>query len=163
MMHATHEVQGRITIAGAGNWLLASDRVGPRVLELVADTARRYGAEVELADLGCAGLALLDHLHAQELLLVVDACVGAGAPGSLTVVEPDLEQPVGGVTSVHQVGPLEALAVARHLYPERLPRRTLLLLVQTEGIDDQGLERACRAAAERIDAAVRSTLSAAED
>ncbi len=122
-----------MAVAGAGNWLLGADRIGPLVLER---GAARWGGAVELIDIGSTALALLDRLHGQELLIVVDACLGGGPPGEVRVVEPDLAGLEGPSTSVHQIGPLESLAVARELWPERMPRRTVLVTVETEGLDD---------------------------
>jgi hypothetical protein len=77
----------------------------------------------------------------------VDACLLGGAPGEVHVQEPRLDGPEGitgaGAVSVHQIGPAEALAVASLLDPERVPRRVRLVLVETEGLDDAGLEAAC--------------------
>jgi hydrogenase maturation protease len=133
---------GGLTIAAAGHWLLAADRIGPMVLQRIEG---RYGPDVELCDLGTGGLALLDQLRGQELLIVVDACRMGGVPGALSSLSLDraAELPASvGATSVHQVGPLEALHVARHLTPDQLPRRTLLVLVETEGLDEPGEARA---------------------
>ena len=69
--------ESRILVAGAGNWLLASDRIGPRVLEMVSE---RYPSGVELCDIGSTALSLLDSLRGQDLLIVIDACVGRGTP-----------------------------------------------------------------------------------
>jgi hydrogenase maturation protease len=119
---------GSILIAGAGNWLIVGDRVGPRVLELAAE---RYGPEVELVDIGSTALALFDVLDGQDLLLVVDACVGHGVPGEVKIVEPDLSASPDRGTSTHQIGPVESLLIARYLNPESLPRRVLMVLVET--------------------------------
>lgn len=137
-----------VTVIGAGNWLLTHDRVGPRVLEKIAG---RYGPEVEICDAGSGGLNVLDFLWGQELLLVVDACVEGGAPGEVRVIAPDLDAVPSSGLSVHQVGPVEALAVARALFPERLPQQSMLILVETDGIDETTLERACDEAVARLD------------
>jgi len=140
-----------LTIAAAGHWLLAADRIGPLVLQRLEG---RYGPDVELCDLGTGGLALLDQLRGQDLLIVVDACRMGGEPGELRALSLDraVELPTSlGATSVHQVGPLEALSVARHLTPDQLPRRTLLVLVETEGLDDAGEERATELVVARVD------------
>lgn len=129
-----------ISVIGAGNWLVSHDRIGPRVLALVEG---RYGPDVELCDIGSGGLAILDHLHGQDLLLVVDAKVG-GTPGEVVVVIPDLDTPPTSEASVHQIGPVEALCVAKHLFPEKMPRRVLLVLVDTTDIDTEQEEEACR-------------------
>ena len=129
-----------MTVVGAGHSFISYDRVGPRVLVLLSG---RFGGDVELCEIGTTGLGLLDHLHAQRLLVVVDACIFGGPPGQVREVVPDLDAPPPPSTSVHQIGPIETLFVARHVSPELLPERTLLVLVETEGIDDATEARAC--------------------
>jgi hydrogenase maturation protease len=135
---------GPITVAAAGNWIISCDRVGPRVLR---EVERLAPPGVELADVGTSGLALLDHLHAQELLVVVDACVGYGLPGEILVEELDLLAPLGREPSVHQIGPREALVVASHLYPEEMPERIRLVLVETGDLEESKEDDAVRRAA----------------
>lgn len=124
--------QPPVLVAGSGNSLLACDRIGPMVLESIPD---RYGGNVETCDIGCTALALLDHLRGQDLLVVVDACIARGEPGEVFVIEPDLEALMTPGTSSHQVGPVEALVVAHHLWPEKLPKKVLLLLVETGAVN----------------------------
>lgn len=145
----THAVarNGPITVAAAGNWIISCDRIGPRVL---AEVERLAPPGVELSDVGMSGLALLDHLHAQELLVVVDACVGHGSPGQVLVEELDLLAPLGREPSVHQIGPREALVVASHLYPGEMPERVRLVLVETGGLEESGEDDAVRQAAEAV-------------
>jgi hydrogenase maturation protease len=137
-----------VTVAGSGNWLLGHDRVGPRVLAMID---KRYPQQVEICDLGTSALALLDHLHGQDLLVIVDACMGFGATGEVVVMEPDLEATPGRGTSVHQIGPVEALVVASHLEPHVLPKRTLLILVETEGLSEENEQAACERVVEVLD------------
>ena len=40
----------------------------------------------------------------------------------------------------------ETLAVARELYPEQLPRRTVLVLIETGGLETQAEAETCRRA-----------------
>ena len=129
-----------VTVAGSGNWLLGHDRIGPRVLALIEN---RYSQHVEICDLGTSALALLDHLHGQDLLVIVDACVGFGVTGEVLVMEPDLEGTPDRGTSIHQIGPVEALVVASHLEPQALPKRTLLILVETGGLSEEQEQTAC--------------------
>jgi hydrogenase maturation protease len=128
-------------VVGAGNWVIAHDRIGPRVLELIES---RYGPDVELCALGGSGLALLDHLHRQELMILVDAGVFPGRAGEIRAVQPDLSASLGRVGSAHQIGPLEAMVIADRLFPEDMPRRLLLIVVQTSQLDDDKAEAACR-------------------
>jgi hydrogenase maturation protease len=147
-----------ITLAGAGNALISYDRIGARVLSAAHG---RYGAEVELCDLGSSPLALLDHLHGQDLLLVVDAGLMGAAPGEVAVITAPVDAIVAGLSSVHQIGPLETLAVGARLYPERMPRRILVLVVETEGLDDAGEARAGEHVIAIVDEEIRAWYAAA--
>jgi hydrogenase maturation protease len=140
-----------VSIAGAGNWLVPHDAIGPRVIEHVS---QRYGSDVELLDIGSSALGLLDHLHGQDLLVVVDAGLYDAPPGEVRLVDPDLASPPAPALSVHQIGPLEALSAAKLICPERLPQRTLLLLVQTEGLDHEGEEATLRRVTRALDRVV---------
>jgi hydrogenase maturation protease len=146
-----------VTVAGAGHWLLGHDRIGPMVLERAAD---RWGDAVELIDIGTTCLALLDALRGQELLVVVDAYVGAEPPGRVVMTEPDLCAATGPSTSIHQIGPLEALAVGHELDPEIMPRRVLLVLVQTRGLDPSDEPRACEAVLDILDREIEAWMNA---
>jgi hydrogenase maturation protease len=137
-----------VAVVGAGNWLIASDRAGPRVLERIRG---RYGPEVEIRNMGSAGLALLDHLHGQELMCLVDACLGSGPPGRVHVSELRFDGMPDPVASVHQIGPLETLAIAARLYPGDMPKRAVLIGIETEGIDERMEELACEEAVAILD------------
>jgi hypothetical protein len=52
---------------------------------------------------------------------------------------------------VHQIGPVETLKVARQLFPESLPRRVILVLVETAGADEEVQEAACRQVVDVLD------------
>jgi hydrogenase maturation protease len=141
----------RVTVAAAGHFMVQHDTIGPKVL---ARLGQRFDArqEVEVVDLGTSGLALLDQLRGQELLIVVDACVGLGQPGELVERRYDPAQAtIGRETSVHQLGPLEALQIAQELYPAQLPDQTVLLLVDTAGAGDALLEDASERVVQRLD------------
>ncbi len=129
-----------VSIVGAGTWLLSIDCIGPCVLERIQG---RYGPEVELCEVGNTGLALLDHLHEQELMLIVDAGILDGNLGQIQVIEPDLDQPQTNFSSVHQIGPIETLAIAKRLFVDQMPKHVLLILVETSGMDDKLCTTAC--------------------
>lgn len=134
--------QPTVSVVGCGNWRVPSDRIGPRVLRALA--GRRHPG-VELGDVGTSGLGLLDRLHGQELLLLVDAAL-AGRPGAVRVTSPDFDAPPPLPVSAHQIGPLEVLSIARELYPERLPQKVRIVEVCTEGLAAGEEAQACRRA-----------------
>lgn len=147
-MNPDRDQSAPVAVVGAGNWLVASDRVGPRVLERIRG---RYGPEVAIRNMGSAGLALLDHLHGQELMFLVDACLLGGPPGRVHVSELSFEGTPMSVGSIHQIGPLETLTIAARLYPERMPKRAILIGIETEGMDDRTEEIACEEAVAILD------------
>lgn len=137
-----------ISVVGCGNWLMRSDRVGPRVLEWLG---RRPLDGVALRDVGTTGLGLLDQLWGQELLVLVDASVGLTAKAPVRRSTLDLAAPLAQPSNIHQIGPREALAIARELYPERLPRRIVVIEVASEGLSEIEEMRACRAAVTEVE------------
>jgi hydrogenase maturation protease len=123
-----------VAIVGAGNWLISYDCIGPKILKLCRKT---FGPEVGLIDAGTSGLNLFDRIDKQELMLIVDACRGKDPAGQVQVIEPDLQsQSPIGFTS-HQISAVETLMVAKCLCPEKLPRKILLVLVETNGLDEE--------------------------
>lgn len=147
-----------ISVVGCGNWQVRTDRIGPRVLE---GLARRAPAGVELADVGTTLLGLLDRLHGQELLVLVDACLGRAAPGTVEVVDPAPDVAIPPRATLHQIGPLETLAIARELYPELCPRRTRLVLIETGGLAPDSEAETCARALAAIEAEIAAARAAA--
>ncbi|HAT50520.1 MAG: hydrogenase maturation protease [Nitrospirae bacterium] len=144
-----------ITILGAGNWFVAPDRVGPKVLEMITG---RYGPEVESHDIGVGGLAILDYFVGQSLLVVVDACLRGGKPGEIFRLEPPLSESCPVPASVHQIGPVDALQIGMIFKKESRPQRILVLAVETGEADDETVTRACREVVSILDREVHQTL-----
>lgn len=145
-----------ISVVGCGNWQVRPDRIGPRILERLAERAPEG---VELTDVGTTLLGLLDRLHRQELLVLVDACRGVAPPGTVAVSDVDDEIAVPTRASLHQIGPLETLAIARELFPERCPRRTRFVTIETTDLDPEREEAACRAALAAIEREIANARS----
>lgn len=144
------EKMRQITIAGAGNCLVAHDRIGPKV---VGDLRDMVGGEVEVVELRGGGLGLLDIVRNQDLLVVVDACALGGEPGGVEVFEFDgLPVDSGSVRgfTMHQIGPYEALKVVEALYPELMPERVCFVLIETCGLEGDAPSMSQARAVERI-------------
>lgn len=143
----------RISIVGIGRSDVLEDDVGPRVI----DGLRRRGCDVmpsayavSLRDIGTTPLALLDHLDGQDLLLLVDACTLGLAPATIVEFEPNCAIENDAIASTHQLDAFAALTITAYLYPDQLPKRTVVMVVETEGISIRQLEAACAAVVERI-------------
>ena len=84
-------MSARVLIAGVGNVFLGDDGFG---VEVAARLAReRWPEGVEVRDVGVRGLHLAyELLDPPALLLIVDFASRGGAPGTLYVIEPTLDE-----------------------------------------------------------------------
>jgi hydrogenase maturation protease len=106
----------RILIAGIGNIFLGDDAFGVEVATILA--RRSFPRGVRVADFGIRGFDLAYALmEGYQTTILVDAYPGGGQPGTLFVVEPDLQnldsagtQP--GLVDPHGMNPLNVLRMA---------------------------------------------------
>jgi hydrogenase maturation protease len=106
----------RILIAGIGNIFLGDDGFGVEVASILARRTFPHG--VRVVDFGIRGFDLAYALmDGYETTILVDAYPGEGRPGTLFVVEPDLQdldsagtQP--GFVDPHGMNPLSVLRMA---------------------------------------------------
>jgi hydrogenase maturation protease len=83
-------VSGRILVAGVGNVFFGDDGFGPAVAQRLREAQLPPG--VEVAEFGIRGIHLAyELLDGPSLLVVADAVPRGGAPGTLYVLEPELE------------------------------------------------------------------------
>jgi hydrogenase maturation protease len=106
----------RILIAGIGNIFLGDDGFGVEVAGKLARRAFPHG--VRVADFGIRGFDLVYALmEGYETTILVDAYPGEGQPGTLLVVEPDLQILVSagtqpGFVDPHGMNPINVLRMA---------------------------------------------------
>jgi hydrogenase maturation protease len=105
-----------ILIAGIGNIFLADDGFGVEVANRLASKSLPSG--VRVADFGIRGFDLAYALmESYETTILVDAYPGEGEPGTLFVVEPDLQElssaeALPGAIEPHAMNPLAVLRMA---------------------------------------------------
>jgi hydrogenase maturation protease len=102
----------RVLVAGVGNVLLGDDGFG---VELARRLARRgLPGGVRVVDFGIRGLdltyALLD---GYDGAIVVDACRRGGAPGTLYVLEPTMNESADAAVDTHAMHPARVLAAMK--------------------------------------------------
>lgn len=124
--------QLRILIAGVGNVLHGDDGFG---VELAWRLARRPWPEgVKVIETGIGGMSIVQELlHGYDALLLLDAHVSGGAPGTLRLLEPTLPDLSGldahalrdYFADTHYATPLRALALLEQL--GSLPRRVAIV------------------------------------
>jgi hydrogenase maturation protease len=118
----------RVLVAGIGNVFLGDDAFG---VSLVGRVASRPG--VDVADFGIRGMDLAYALADYDVAVLVDALPRGGAPGTLYLIEPDLDGlPVE--VDAHAMDPVKVLALAKALGGP-LPR-TLVLGCEPAGVEE---------------------------
>ncbi len=119
----------RVLIAGIGNIFMGDDAFGVEVASVLARRTFPHG--VRVADFGIRGFDLAYALmEGYETTILVDAYPGEGQPGTLFVVEPDLQNldSAGarpGFVDPHGMDPLIVLHMAQNMGGEL--KRILLL------------------------------------
>lgn len=105
---------GKTVVIGIGNILLKDEGVGVHAVRALQEEG--LPPDVEVIDGGTATMELLSILQEADRVVVIDAVKGGGAPGTLYRVTP--KELMGGgerPLSLHQVGLLEVLQMARQL------------------------------------------------
>jgi hydrogenase maturation protease len=104
----------KVVVIGIGNLILRDEGVGVHAVRELE--GRKLPAHVEVIDGGTSLMELLPVIQEAERIIVIDALRGGGEPGTVYRVTPDdlmaaTERPL----SLHQVGLLEVLGIARQL------------------------------------------------
>lgn len=111
----------QIVVLGVGNLLCRDEGIGVRVIQELA-AQYRSPAGVTLVDGGTAGPRLLPLLEQAEHLIVVDAVDAGTTPGTVLVFGPEMaETEVTPRLSLHEMGPMELLALLEASSGRRLP------------------------------------------
>jgi hydrogenase maturation protease len=166
-------VGSRILIAGIGNIFFGDDAFGVEVAWRLATRSLPDG--VQVVEFGIRGLDLTYALlEPHEAVIIVDAVPRGGKPGTLYVIEPELQQledadSPAPMMETHNLDPLKVLALARSM--GGMLDRVLLVGCEPETLGDKqdfqfGLSDSVRSAADEavqlIESLVGKLLGAAE-
>ncbi len=128
-------MSGRVLVVCIGNELVADDGVGWAVYQELEKLVLPEG--VRLVFLGLGGIDLLEALEGEDLLVVVDGVQLGKVPGTVHRWDQLPYAPARPVSG-HGIGVREALTIGTHLYPERIPQKTLLLGIEGRCFDRLG-------------------------
>jgi len=105
----------RIVVLGVGNLLLTDEGVGVHLIQKLRET--EIGEEVELVDGGTSILDFIPQAEDVSKLIIVDAIKLGGKPGRTykIYVDDSLLKGAKGMTSLHQLGVVETLAIAQKM------------------------------------------------
>ncbi len=128
----------KILVAGLGNPILTDDGIGVHAIREFERLGLRSrggnGVQVETAELGTAGLALLDLLDGVDRLVIIDAARTGAEPGTVRVC-----RDAGLAGLVHSGSPHEpdlesTLAIGRRLPGLRMPGDIRIVAVEAADI-----------------------------
>lgn len=127
----------RAIVVCIGNSLVGDDGAGCEVYEALASSDLPAGTTVR--SLATGGIALVDELDGEDLLIVVDAVQFGAPPGTVHVTAwSDLASDGAAAVSAHGIGVRDAVEVTRRLYPERAPRAAVLVGIEGRSFDRLG-------------------------
>jgi hydrogenase maturation protease len=133
----------RILVAGVGNVFLGDDGFGVEVARRLA--GRELSEDVEVADFGIRGMDLAYALQDDyEVVIFVDAIPRGEKPGTVYLLEPEIEEDGEVVLDTHGMDPVKVIKLARALGAP--PTRTLVVgcepqvVVSGEDYDDMVME-----------------------
>ena len=114
----------RVLVAGTGNVFLGDDGWGVALAARLA--TRRLPSGVDVVDFGIRGVDLAYAIQdGYAAVVMLDATPRGRAPGTLYVIEPELDQ-IETMADAHGTDPVAALALARILGAESLPRTLIV-------------------------------------
>jgi hydrogenase maturation protease len=152
----------RVLVAGIGNLFLGDDGFGCAVAAALADAPLPDGVEVH--DFGVRGLDLAYALAGYDAAVLVDAVPLGEAPGTVAVIEPQLDGDEAAEIETHGMDPARVLRLAREL--GALPRRTIVVGCEPQTLGDPAgedvlveLSRPVQAAVETAASLVRSVVA----
>jgi hydrogenase maturation protease len=109
---APGDARPRVLVAGIGNVFMGDDGFGVEVAARLARSKLPAGVVVE--DYGIRGMDLAYALAGYDVAVLVDAVPRGGPPGTLYLMEPELEEH-DAVPDAHGMDPVSVLALARQL------------------------------------------------
>jgi hydrogenase maturation protease len=114
----------RILVAGVGNIFLGDDGFGVEVVRKLAE--RELPEDVEVADFGIRGMDLIYALQGDyEVVIFVDATPRGEEPGTVYLLEPEIEEDGEVVLDTHGMDPVKVIKFARSLGAK--PTRTFVV------------------------------------
>ncbi len=125
-------------IIAIGSRLVADDQAGPLTYQLLQKANLPSFVKLDLLEL--SGFDVLDKLAGEQLLIVVDAVYLGDNVGKVHILEGNqLPRATRAAVSCHGIGLFEALEICKKLYPEKLPKQTILIGIEGRDFSTPGV------------------------
>ena len=114
----------RVLVAGIGNIFLGDDGFGVEVVQRLS--VRKLPEGVEVVDFGIRGMDLAYALQeGYDLVVFIDATQRGGEPGTVYLIEPEIEEDGAVSLDTHGMDPVKVIRLSRALGAS--PTRTLVV------------------------------------
>jgi hydrogenase maturation protease len=148
----------KILVAGIGNIFLGDDAFGVEVAQKLL--RMQWPERVRVADYGIRGFDLTYALmDGYDAAILIDAVPRGDAPGTLYVIEPDLNtlEPLDAMIETHGMNPMRVLAMVQSM--GGAPKRVLVLGCEPSPCDEEERMGLSEPVAAAVDEAVRMVVS----
>lgn len=146
---------GQVLIAGIGNIFLGDDAFGVEVARRLAQRPQPEG--VRVVDFGIRGLDLAYALmDGPDLAILVDALPRGGTPGTVYLLDPDLDDPGNpALLDPHGMSPLNVLRMVQSFGGKCPPLRVVGCEPATFGSEEDPIMGLSERVADAVDQAMR--------
>ena len=146
----------KIAVLGIGNILCKDDGLGVAAANILAEQS--WPGNVTVYDAGTAVMKLWDVFMNHEMIIIIDALRGDGAPGTIYRLTPgDLAEGEGAILSLHDLGIVDVLRLAGVL--NRRPRVIIFGMEPADLSWEIGLSEPVRENLAALVACIRRELS----
>ncbi len=127
----------KILVVGIGSTILGDDGVGVHAARVVRDRMMAVSQiDVDVVELGTAGLALLDLVEGYDQLIVLDAIVTGAAPGTVHLLEGKDVARAAHLGAGHDADLPATLAMGEKLLPGQMPQKVIVIAVEALHLTD---------------------------
>ena len=145
-----------ILVLGIGNYLLGDEGVGVHAVRALQSES--LPARVKLLDGGTGGFHLLGYLQEYPVVVLIDATMDGGPPGSVSVIRPRFASDFPRALSAHDIGLRDLIEST--ILTGKLPE-THLVTVSIGGLNEMTTELSAEvgAAIPRVVSSVKEILA----
>jgi hydrogenase maturation protease len=118
----------RTLVVGIGSTIRGDDGVGVHAARRLCQ--RTLPPDVDIIELGTAGLGLLDHVVGYDRLIVLDAMVSGAPPGTVRLLAGDDVAHAAHLGPGHDADLPTTLAFGRRLAPQGMPSQVIVVTVE---------------------------------
>jgi hydrogenase maturation protease len=122
----------RTLVVGIGSTIRGDDGVGVHAARRLK--LRDALADIDIIELGTAGLALLDFVEGYDRLIVLDAITSGASPGTVSVLTGDDVARTAHLGVGHEADLPTTLALGRRLSDRRIPEEVAVVAVEASDL-----------------------------